>query len=205
MIALGKLPAPSPATPLWGHYHELLDAAARAGVTGVRLDVAWSRIEPRDGVINNEALTAYGEALAYGRALGLVMTVGAIDAAWPSWLGLEAWLLPWTIPCAVRHLHRLAHLLGDYDGLVPFVDAEQLVRGYLDAAVAPWRRGATDDAREVRAQLATIRTRAGQDDHTGQLMAQAAGDTYGPALLAGSGPLAADRGLLTYDGGWVLA
>lgn len=203
-IALGHTPRPQPEPALWSSYERVLDAVGDLGLDGIRLDVSWARIEPRRGSYDESALARYRDVIAYAHARDLWVTIAAVDAAWPSWLGLEAWLLPWTMPVTVDFVTTLAHALPEADGLLPFADEADLVSGFLDATSPPWRSGAVADAASARAQLRLIRETLSAVPALTERWVRVEDETYSGALVAGSGALRADGALLTYrQGAWV--
>ena len=168
-IALGRHAGPGEAESLWRDYEHVLEMVADVGLAGVRLGIEWARIEPRRGEVDATALARYGEVVAHARGLDLEVDVTLVDAAWPSWLGLEAWLLPWVVPHVIEHARRLAGLLAEVDeanavGIVIFAERRRLVdAGYLEGAAPPWRTDARVDAQFARSQLDLIEGLLGED------------------------------------------
>ncbi|HEY5304661.1 MAG TPA: hypothetical protein VIJ86_11490 [Acidimicrobiales bacterium] len=218
-IALGRHPGPGAAEGLWESYEEVLDLAADVGVTGVCLEVSWARLEPRRGERDHVALDRYRAVLAHARRRGLWVSVAAVDAAWPAWLGLEAWLMPWVTPVAIDYVNWLASSL-EADALNVFAARELLTRGFLDdASGPPWRRGATEDAvsaaqnlddigRAVRAasslEVATHVNLELDDAQDG--VDYDVDEVHLRSLVRGTGPLCASRGLVARRGDqWVVA
>ena len=228
-IALGRHDGPGDVEGLWQDYEEVIDLAASLGLGGLRLSVEWARVEPRRGEVDQAAMDRYAAVARHVRSRGLSLTVAIVDAAWPSWLGLEAWLLPWVVPDVLAQARRVLTALAEVEPrLVMFADPEGLVsRGYLKATAPPWRRGASDDAASARAQLREILRRAEGDPLLGPAMV---GDThtvgvelapeqikrerqgaarceefYVRSLVRGSGPTASGAGLLERRGdGWAV-
>jgi len=161
-IALDRHPGPGDADELWRDYERVLDLVPTLGFDGVRLSVEWARIEPRRDHVDESALERYAQVTNYARSLGLGVTVVIVDAAWPAWLGLEAWLLPWVVPLVVEQARRVVRSL-DANGVVVFANPESLVKGFLDASAPPWRRKAHVDAELARAQIQTIHAALGDD------------------------------------------
>jgi beta-glucosidase/6-phospho-beta-glucosidase/beta-galactosidase len=143
--------------------------------------VEWARVEPRRGQVDVSALDRYKQVAARAQALGLRVTVSIIEAAWPSWLGLEAWLLPWVVPCVVLQAQRVVtHLDSAADRVMVFTDPDGLVtNGYLNETAPPWRRGASRDAASARIQIDEILRLMRADDVVGPKMV---GDTQTFAL-----------------------
>ena len=224
-IALGRHAGPGEADNLWGDYERVLDLAASLGLDGVRLGVEWARVEPRQGGVDGAALDRYLEVARHAQSRGLVVTVALIDAAWPSWLGLEAWLLPWVAPHVVAHARRVVGHLGDaIDGVIVFANPDaQVVGGYLEGSAPPWRRGAVEDAASARRQIDAIVATLREDPVVGAKMRGAtrtitldrspeeilaerarAGDCeeiYVRSLVKGAGPTSAPAGLLVARAG----
>jgi beta-glucosidase/6-phospho-beta-glucosidase/beta-galactosidase len=222
-IALGRHGGPGAADDLWHNYERVLDLVPSLGFDGVRLSVEWARIEPRDGVIDESALRRYAAVVTYARSLDLLVTVAVVDSVWPSWLGLEAWLLPWVVPHVLAHARRVVDAFDDATGFVVFTQPHELVTGgFLLATAPPWRKSALKDASFANAQIAQI-SQALLDDAVvaprlvGRnavisldstplelLAARNASDVdelYVRSLLRGSGPTSVSVGLLSNRGG----
>jgi hypothetical protein len=157
-IALGRHAGPGDADGLWRDYERVLDLVPSLGFDGVRLDVEWARVEPRRDEIDAEALERYADVARYAQNLGLGVTVVIVDAAWPAWLGLEAWLLPWVVPRVIEHARRVVTSISVANSVVIFAEPQALVDGFLDSSAPPWRRGAREDADLALAQIGSIGT-----------------------------------------------
>ncbi len=222
-IALGRHEGPGEAAGLWARYEEVLDAAAELGLAGVALSVEWARVEPLPGEVDESALARYRAVIEHARARGLRVTVRLITAAWPSWLGPEAWILPWVVPHALAHAARVAEALGEGPtGWVVFADPAGLVAGgYLEGTRPPWRRRARAEAALARRQLARITAAVAATAHLGAGLVEARsveldpialarsrwarGEVHVRSLVRGKGPTASARGLLAFDGrAWVV-
>jgi beta-glucosidase len=223
-IALGRHPGPGAADDLWHDYERVLDVVPTLGIDGVRLSVEWARIEPRQGEINVSALQRYEEVVRHARAIGLKVTIAVIDGVWPSWLGLEAWLLPWVVPHVLEHSRRMVTAFADEaTGFVVFAQPQELVtRGFLVGTAPPWRTSALKDASFAHAQIAAIAEALSHDEVVGpRLVRRSAAisldaapedlararsaseldELYVRSLLRGSGPTSVNAGLLAYRGG----
>jgi hypothetical protein len=165
---------PGDADKLWepGGYERVLDAVGPLGLSGVRLSLEWSRLEPRPDEPDGPAYARYRGAIIYARSLGLHVTGVMIDAAWPSWLGPEAWLLPWVAPRVLRHAERLVAELGDeLDALVGFARPQELASGgYLYATCPPWRTRSAPDAERVGVALEDLGEQLRQSKTVGPLL-----------------------------------
>lgn len=156
-IALGRHAGPGDAEELWRDYELVLDLAATLGIDGVRLSVEWARVEPRRGEIDTGALERYAQVARYAASLGLGVTAVIVDAAWPAWLGLEAWLLPWVVPHVIEQARRVVATVDSLSGVVIFASVDELVTGgYVESSSPPWRRAAREDASLARMQIDSI-------------------------------------------------
>jgi beta-glucosidase/6-phospho-beta-glucosidase/beta-galactosidase len=226
-IALGRHEGPGDGEGLWNDYEKVIDQSATLGLDGLRITLEWARIEPRRGVVDPAALDRYKQVARYAQGLGLRVTAALVDAAWPSWLGQEAWLLPWVVPYTLEHARRVVTHLGDaVDRVVVFTNPDDLVTsGYLNETAPPWRRGASDDAASARRQIDEILRQLLADEVVGAKMvgatatisldltsdecaaARAAArdceEVYVRTLVRGRGPSAGPPGLLERNGdGW---
>ncbi len=218
-IALGRIEGPGDAAGLWRDYEVVLDHAARLGLDGVRLSIEWTRVEPRRGVLDEGALSRYVDVVDHARGLGLAVTVVLVDAVWPLWTGLEAWLLPWVERYAVAHGRRVAAALTGATGVIVATRPADLVNGgFLDGTVPPFRVRADADARSAHGSLdrivATLREDPAIEPRLVDSWREASLDATRVApsgvdelhlrgLVAGAGPTAAPVGLLVRGaGGW---
>lgn len=226
-IALGRHEGPGDGEGLWNDYEKVIDLSATLGLDGLRITMEWARIEPRRGVVDLAALDRYKQVARHAQGLGLRVTSALVDAAWPSWLGQEAWLLPWVVPYTLEHARRVVTYLGDtVDRVVVFTNPDDLVtNGYLNETAPPWRRGASDDAASARRQIDEILRQLRADDEVGPKMvgatstisldltsdecagartaARVCEEVYVRTLVRGRGPSAGAPGLLERNGdGW---
>ena len=221
-IALGRHVGPGDADGLWHDYERVLDLVPTMGFDGVRLNVEWSRVEPHQGRVDDAALERYAVVAHYARTLGLGVTAALVDAAWPAWLGLEAWLLPWVVPRAIAQAQRVVRSIPSLDGVVVFCDPDALVNGFLEGSAPPWRRGARLDAGFARAQIDSIEAALREDPVVGPKLVRSSAsvrvdrpcaeveaalasecdEVYVRSLVRGHGP-SASAGLLTRQAdGW---
>ena len=155
-IALGRHVGPGDADNLWRDYERVLDLVPTLGFDGVRLNVEWARVEAHRGQVDETALERYAEVALYAQSLGLGVTTVIVDAAWPAWLGLEAWLLPWVVPLVIEQARRVVAAMPEASRVVMFADTTALVNGYLDSSAPPWRHGARVDAEMAHDQINAI-------------------------------------------------
>jgi len=222
-IALGRQMGPGTTDDLWRSYEEVLAFVPALGFDGVRLSVEWARVEPRPGHVNDEALTRYRDVVRFARSLGLEVTIVLVDAVWPSWLGQEAWLLPWVVPHVLAHARRVVSAFeSDATGVIVFAQPDELVsRGFLHATAPPWRRGKEEEARFAAQQIEQIVAALEGDPVVGPRLVSSSAtfdlargpedliearhsldvdELYVRSLLRGSGPTCVSEGLLVQRG-----
>jgi hypothetical protein len=215
-IATRQVAAPAPTFDLWtaGGYEAVLTAAAAAGVTALDWQLSWARLAPTPDAWDLDAVDRYGTALAHAASLGLTVRLSAIDSTWPSWLGPEALLLPWTRPVLCDYGDRLLSSFGAYVSGVRLVGAPEklILGGYRLGLSPPFRRRAGADERTLRTALADLDSVFADRVGDRALAALATVDVTGPvpddmtparrvsALVRGHGPYAAAGGLLRLDG-----
>jgi beta-glucosidase/6-phospho-beta-glucosidase/beta-galactosidase len=223
-IALGRHEGPGGADNLWRDYERVLDAAALLPLDGVRLGLEWARLAPRPGLWDGAALARYQEVIDYAASLHLQVTVALVGEAWPSWLGLEAWLLPWVAPEVVSYVTRCVEELRGVRGFVVFANAGDLVRrGYLEGTAPPWRQGARDDEKSATSQITSIMEQLSRrepvasqlivdaltfdvHDDLDDVIALNVSEVHVRSLVKGTGPTRAPHGLLVrHAGEWRLS
>ncbi|MDR3606199.1 MAG: glycoside hydrolase family 1 protein [Oligoflexia bacterium] len=77
------------ATDHWRLFREDLQLAADLGLTSYRFSVEWSRIEPREGEWNDEALDWYANLIAECERLGLVPMLTLHHFTSPQWFAAQ--------------------------------------------------------------------------------------------------------------------
>jgi hypothetical protein len=145
---LGRI-APSLRSPgTFEHLEELAGAAAGLGFAELRLTVEWARLEPRPDVRSDDAMDTYERAIARASREGLAVTVVLCDQAWPSWVGQEPWLAPWSADRFARHARWAGERLGATVGsFVTFRAPNSVaVDGWVRGTRPPFRRKAGADA-----------------------------------------------------------
>jgi len=222
-IALGRHAGAGTTDDLWQNYERVLDLVPGLGFDGIRLSIEWARVEPRQGRVDDEVLERYGHVIRHARLLGLDVTIALIDAVWPSWLGQEAWLLPWVVPHAIEHARRVVSRFGnDAAGVIVFAQSDELVaKGFLLGTAPPWRRGAPQEARFATTHIEEITAALRSDPVVGPRLVRSSAvvslsgapeelvearntlevdELYVRSLLRGSGPTCVREGLLVQRG-----
>jgi beta-glucosidase len=98
----------------WRDAEADLDRAAALGQNAHRLSVEWSRIEPREGEIDNAAVERYRALLESMRQRGITPMVTLHHFTNPRWLEARGgWLHPDTPRCFARFAAQAATTLGD--------------------------------------------------------------------------------------------
>jgi beta-glucosidase/6-phospho-beta-glucosidase/beta-galactosidase len=71
------------ATDFWNRYPEDIRLAAELGCTIFRFSISWSRVEPEEGVFNQEALDHYRKVVDTIREAGMEPMVTLLHYVWP--------------------------------------------------------------------------------------------------------------------------
>ncbi|HEY5262945.1 MAG TPA: hypothetical protein VIJ08_01625 [Acidimicrobiales bacterium] len=221
-IALARHAGPGDADELWRDYERVLDLVPSLGFDGVRVSVEWARVEPHRGQVDTAALERYAEVVRYAQSLGLGVTTVIVDAAWPAWLGLEAWLLPWVVPHVIDQARRVVGAMPAATRVIIFADTTSLVNGFLESSAPPWRHGARVDAEMAHDQINSILASLWNDPLVGpRIVATSASvridqpmatitselatecdELYVRSLLRGHGPSASVGLLVKRTDGW---
>lgn len=124
----------------WTRYEDDADLAASLGANAFRFSVSWSRVEPRRGEFDDEALARYRRLVDHLSATGLEPVVTLFHYTHPRWFHAET---PWTSAASVdvfaRFAERTARALGP-GARVYTVLNEPLVfvlGGFLDGQIPP--------------------------------------------------------------------
>lgn len=135
----------------WERYESDADLAASIGSNAFRFSVSWSRVEPRPGEWNDDALDRYARFVEHLVARGIEPVVTLFHYTHPSWFHD---LTPWTSPASVERFRRFAAVvarrLGDRVRMYTIFN-EPLVfvlAGFLDAQIPP---GIADPAAAAKA------------------------------------------------------
>lgn len=159
-VGLGRVASPGNGDDLWSNYEAVFRAAKAIGLDGVALTVEWARVAPHYDTVDHAAWERYREMLTSARAAGLEVSITVVGEVWPSWLGQEAWLLPWVEDEFALHVERLMTTLGDLIHSVRLFTRDVASDGFLHGAIPPWRTRARDDARDALAAIERMSGRA---------------------------------------------
>ncbi|HET89751.1 MAG TPA: glycoside hydrolase family 1 protein [Chloroflexi bacterium] len=141
----------------WDNAEADFDRAAGMGLTGLRLSVEWSRVEPRPGVFDDSALARYGEMLRGLRERGIEPLVTLHHFSNPHWLVEQGgWEAPETIPLFVRFVRRVVESLGPYCDLWCTINEPNVYSffGYLEGIFPPGKSDLGTALRVIRHMLA---------------------------------------------------
>ena len=125
------------------------DRAAGLGLNSLRISVEWSRIEPRPGEFDPQALAKYGEMVRLLRERGLEPMVTLHHFTDPVWLGeLGGWENPLIGDYFARFTTKVVDALGDQVNLWCTVNEPVVYafHGFREGLFPPggrsWRRAA---------------------------------------------------------------
>jgi beta-glucosidase len=113
-----------PACDFWNHYEADLDIAQSLGHTMFRMSVEWSRVEPEEGVFDEDAIARYRDIIAAVRARGMEPMVTLWHFTNPLWLTKQGGMFAVD---AAEHFERYAlkmlHALPSVTWWVTFNEA----------------------------------------------------------------------------------
>jgi len=131
----------------WNRYEHDLDLLVEFGLNSFRLSIEWARIEPEQGVIDDEALRHYRHVLEACHARSIVPVVTLHHFTLPLWVAdaggfenpaIAAWM--------GRYAHVVGEALGDLIGIACTINEPNIVAmmGYLAGVFPPlvtsWQR-----------------------------------------------------------------
>jgi len=77
------------ANDFWNRYEEDIDLVSELGCDIFRMSVEWSRIEPREGYFDNEAIFHYKKIMEYARSKKLKMFLTLHHFTIPVWFEIK--------------------------------------------------------------------------------------------------------------------
>jgi beta-glucosidase len=121
-----------------------LDRAAALGQNAHRLSIEWSRVEPREGLFDVNAVERYRALLESLRRRGLKPMVTLHHFTNPRWLEAQGgWLHPATPQRFARFAAHAVMALGDLCELWCTIN-EPLVYALMSYVLSRWPPGASD-------------------------------------------------------------
>lgn len=98
----------------WNRYEEDFDLLSDLGANAHRLSVEWSRIEPEEGVFDEEAVERYREMLQSLKKRKMTVMLTVWHFTLPQWFADSGgWLRPDAIDRYLRYTRFVAERLGD--------------------------------------------------------------------------------------------
>jgi beta-glucosidase len=146
----------------WELYEKDLDLAQAMGLNAFRFSLEWSRIEPKPGVIDWQAVGKYRRMMKAMRDRGMTPIVTLLHYTYPAWVdemapkGRGGWESTRAVDAYVRYVDFVAREFGsDIRYYLTFNEPTVMVEGgYL---VGMWPPGKADVAAFTRASLNVIK------------------------------------------------
>jgi beta-glucosidase len=141
-------------------YRDDFDLARSLHQNAHRLSVEWSRIEPREGEWNADAIAFYRRVLSALRERGMTPLVTLHHFANPLWLRAKgAWETEAIVPLFERFAMRAAHALGDLCDFWVTIN-EPMVYAYTGYVNGNWPPGKKDFGLAMRVLTNVLRGHA---------------------------------------------
>ncbi|MFH1467475.1 MAG: family 1 glycosylhydrolase [Pseudomonadota bacterium] len=137
----------------WNRYEEDIELAQRLGVKGFRLSLEWSRIEPEEGVFDEEAIAHYHRVLEALERAGMEPMLTLLHFTWPMWFEQQgAFERSSNIPVFLRFCERVFSEYRPRCRLWCTINEPEVVSliGYLLGMFPPGRRDLGSAARVQR-------------------------------------------------------
>jgi beta-glucosidase len=135
----------------WERYEDDAELAASIGSNAFRFSISWSRVEPKPGHWNDDALDRYSRLVDHLLAHGIEPVVTLFHYTHPEWFHDRS---PWTSPASVERFRRFATTVAARLGSrvrAWTIFNEPLVfvlAGFLDGQIPP---GLSDPAAAAKA------------------------------------------------------
>jgi beta-glucosidase len=140
----------------WENAEEDLDRAAALGQNAHRMSVEWSRIEPRDGEFDPQAIRRYREIVCAIRQRGMEPMITLHHFTNPRWLEAQgSWRNPATPQRFARFVRHTVEALGDLCDLWCTINEPTVytVMGHSIGYWPPGRRSLLESIRVIRTLL----------------------------------------------------
>ncbi|MGQ9629778.1 MAG: glycoside hydrolase family 1 protein [bacterium] len=122
----------------WNRFEEDLDLARSMGQNAHRLSIEWSRIEPREGEWNGDAISHYRRVLSALRERDMKPMVTLHHFTNPSWLVPKGrWETERVIPLFSRYVAKVVEEMGDLARLWCTIN-EIMVYAYMSYLMGTW-------------------------------------------------------------------
>lgn len=124
------------ATDFWNRYEEDIDLAYGLGCNAFRFSIAWSRVEPRPGQFNDDALDHYQRLIKKITSCGMLPLLTLHHFTWPVHVERQGGIIGDNFPAAfARYAAKIAeHFSQEVPYWITFNEPNLLVGGYLK----PW-------------------------------------------------------------------
>ena len=124
----------------WTRYEDDGSLAAAAGANAFRFSISWSRVEPRRGEFDYEALDRYRRFASFLKSNGIEPVVTLFHYTHPRWFHAETpWFEPSSVDAFARFASVTAAALGD--SVRVFIPLNEplvfLLAGYVDGQIPP--------------------------------------------------------------------
>ena len=73
----------------WDRYKEDIDLIVASGFDTYRTSLEWAKIEPQDGVFDDDALQHYVDVCKYAKSKGLKVMMVLWHHTWPLWFDVQ--------------------------------------------------------------------------------------------------------------------
>jgi beta-glucosidase len=179
----------------WNRYIQDFDLAQAMGLNAFRISMEWSRIEPKPGLIDWEAVAHYHRMLAALHERGMEPIVTLLHSTYPAWLdaeappGKSAWEMPSTVDAYVRYVAFVSKEFGpEIRYYLTFNEPTVMVEGGYLAGV--WPPGKKDIPAFLRASgnLIKAHSRAYDVIHTNDPNAMVSFNNYAAAYQLAFNP-----------------
>ncbi len=124
----------------WRRYEDDADLAASIGANAFRFSISWSRVEPRRGEYDDDALARYARFADHLRARGLEPVVTLLHYTHPLWFhATTPWHSARSIEAFAQFASRVAAALAGTVRVWTLLNEPLvfLLAGYLDAQIPP--------------------------------------------------------------------
>jgi beta-glucosidase len=152
----GRVPKTGNATDHYNRYAEDFTLAKQMGLNAIRISIEWARIEPQEGVFDQNEIAHYRKVLQSLQTLQLTPMVTLQHFTFPMWFAKQGgWLAPQSDMLFARYCAKVVSELQDVCNLWLTINEPEVhaLLGYIRGVHPPFKRNPWKFFQVTKAQI----------------------------------------------------